>query len=50
MGLGLEVVGTGVGQLLVSKVSVLGWSMVFVAGVETDFVVEASDYTEVVAL
>lgn len=50
MVLGLEVVGTGVGQILVPKVSVLGWRMVFVAGVETDFVVEASDYTEVAAL
>lgn len=46
----MEVVGTGVGQFLVPKVSVPGWSMVFAVGVETDFVVEASDYTEVVAL
>ena len=46
----MGVVGTVVGQLLVLKPSVPGWSMVFVAGVETDSVVEAFDYTGVVAL
>lgn len=44
------VMEVGVAQFPVAVVSVRGWSMVFVAGVEPDFVVEASDYIEVVAL
>ena len=44
------VMEVGVAQFPVPVVSVLDWSMVFVAGVETDSVEEASDYIEVVAL
>ena len=45
----MEVVGTGVVQILLQVVSEPGWNIVFAAGVETDLVVEESDYTEVVA-
>lgn len=45
----MEVVGTGVAQLLVIVESEPGWNTVFAAGVGTDLVVEESDYTEVAA-
>ena len=45
----MEVVGTGVVQILLPVVFEPGWNIVFAAGVGTDLVVEESDYTEVVA-
>lgn len=45
----MEVVDTGVAQLLVLVVSGPGWKTVSAAGVGTDLVVEESDYTEIAA-